>query len=164
MRAIIHVPSALLAIALFALPAWTGPKTVSILSDFDVDSGMFVYCDVSTPVPRITCETGMGDDDGYIRVVGDGDKEVIILVTQLALASGNIEFQVEGRTQLKDGSFVKFNIVPGIDKDVASDLGQFIRIPEVMDEIRVGVRIEGTDDVPDTGATAEKVTVVYDAF
>lgn len=144
----------------FAQP---GVRPVKVFSAFDVDSTSFVYCVPAAPVQFVACNTaGAGTDagDGWIGVRGMSEKAVIIRVDAIALTAGSIDFTIEGRWLDSAGTRATATLIVPISKTAVA-AGQPVRIPENVEEIRVGVRINGTDDgdgVPDS------VTVHVDAF
>ena len=73
------------------------------------------------------------------------EKRVTIRVDDLALTAGSIRFVVEGRSTDDEGNKVTAQLIAFIDKAAVAP-GQPVRILEDYEEIRVGVRINGTDD------------------
>lgn len=158
---------ALLILATPALMAQPGVRPVKVFDAFDVDDVTFVYCVPSAPVPFVACDTlgaGDGDDDGWIGVRGMSEKEIIVRVDAIELDDPGVEslqFTIEGRWVDSSGTRATATLIAPIDKLVVA-AGQTVRIPENVEEIRVGVRINGLDDGGD--AVVESVTVHVDAF
>ncbi len=147
--------------AAFAQP---GSRPVRVFSSFDPDAGTFVYCDTTNPNPPfLKCDTsggGAGANDGWIGVRGMSEKVVTIRVDAIALTAGTIEFVVEGRSTDDEGNNVTARLIAPIGKTAVSP-GQPVRIVEDYDEIRIGVRINGTDD---GDAVPDDITVHVFAF
>lgn len=142
------------AILLFAWLADSSPATIELFSAFDVDSGSFVY--------NVDCGAAC-NADGYLVVTGRDAKSITVRVDAIALTAGSIEFQIEGRTQIGVSSppvFHTFTIFTD-NRDVVAD-GTLVPIVEDrVDEIRVGLRVNGTDD---GDAADESVSVIFDGF
>ncbi|MGH7166371.1 MAG: hypothetical protein ACREIS_12700, partial [Nitrospiraceae bacterium] len=137
----------LLAIAA-GLAAQPGVRPVKVFGAYDIDSLVYVYCVPAVPVPFVACDTGgtgVGADDGWIGVRGMSEKEVIIRVDAIVLTAGSIDFTIEGRWLDSSGTRATATLIAPISKTAVA-AGQPVRIPENIEEIRVGVRINGTDD------------------
>ncbi|MGH9365257.1 MAG: hypothetical protein ACRD1B_08350, partial [Thermoanaerobaculia bacterium] len=134
---------------------------------YDIDSLVYVYCVPAVPVPFVACDTGgtgVGADDGWIGVRGMSEKAVIIRVDAIELGApgvDSIDFTIEGRWLDSSGTLATATLIAPISKIAVAE-GQPVRIPENIEEIRVGVRINGTDDGGD--AVVESITVHVDAF
>lgn len=150
-----------------ALAAQPGVRPVKVFSAFDVDATTFVYCVPAVPVAFVACNTlGAGADagDGWVGVRGVSEKEVIIRVDAISLAVpgvDSLDFTIEGRWLDSSGTRATATLIVPISKTAVA-AGQPVRIPENIEEIRVGVRINGADDGGD--AVVESVTVHVDAF
>lgn len=159
--------SAVLLVALLTavgLSAQPGVRPVKVFSAFDVDAVTFVYCVPTAPVAFVACNTaGAGADagDGWVGVRGMSEKEVIIRVDAIMLAAGSLDFTIEGRWLDSAGTRATATLIAPISKTAVA-AGQPVRIPENVEEIRVGVRINGADDGGD--AVVESITVHVDAF
>lgn len=140
-----------------AASSGAGPNTSIIFDAFDVDAVTFVYCDTSAP-QGLTCATGAADDDGWLRVRGLGAKLVVIRPDAIALGAGTVQFTIEGRTQDSTGAYATMDLIAPIDF-AAAQAGKPVAIVELVDEIRVGVRINGADD---GDAVDDSITVHVD--
>ncbi len=136
--------------------ALASSRTKIMFDAFDVAAGTFVYCDVASPPTGVTCTTGAAADDGWLQVRGMDAKRIIIRPDIVSLAAGTIEVTIEARTTDSDGNFATETSIAPINY-AAAQAGQGVRIVENVEQIRVGLRINGADDgVPDS------VTVHYD--
>lgn len=147
-------------LAYVLLTAWSmsvaGPNTYVMFTAYNPAAGTFVYCDSASPPSGVTCVSGAGADDGWRGVRGLGNKSVIIRPDTVSLTSGTIQFTVEGRIADRAGNFASMDLVAPIDFAAAA-AGLSVLIVENVEQIRVGVRINGTDDgVPDS------ITVHFD--
>ena len=149
-----------------------GIKATIVFEDFDVDTvGSFTFCDTSDP-PGLgaVCTTGTDANDGWMRVP-PGVKEVNINVDNCRVLTSGVascRVTVEGRYEIEGSTgvaklFKTSTLIGPLDFfDVAND-GVTVRIVEGVDELRVGLSIEGGTD--EDGASADDlITVVLDFF
>lgn len=145
---------AIVAVAALVMQAPTGRASnaaVVLFDAFDVDGAGFVY--------NSDCGTNC-NADGYYEIKGMSSKSVTYRIDAVDLSTGFIEIAIEGRTEIGNntGVFNTFTLL--IDQRDAVIPGEFQPIPEEFEEIRVGLRLTGTDSDP----TDESVTVVFDRF
>jgi hypothetical protein len=143
--------------------AQPGVRPVRVFNAFDVDATTFVYCVPATPVAFVACDTlgaGAGADDGWVNVRGMSIREAVLRIDAMALTAGTIEFTVEGRWTDAAGTKATATLISPIDKAAAGP-GQVVVIAENVEEMRIGVRIDGTDDAD---AVPESVTIHVESF
>lgn len=142
----------LAAILVFGGVSLAAPNTSIIFDAFNPTAETFVYCDTGDPQGLI-CTTGAAAGDGWLRVPGLDGKIVVIRPDTVSLTSGTIQFTVEGRFQDKDGNWATMDLIALIDF-AAAQAGHPVAVVErAVEEIRVGVRINGTDDGVDDSIT-----------
>ncbi len=138
-----------------ALPA--GRSTVRLFDAFDVAAGTFVYCDSTSPPTGVTCATGAATDDGWVTGIRGMDAKVVIVRPDTVdLTSGSIQVTIEGRVSDASGSYATMDLVAPVDF-AAAQAGVIIQIIENVEQLRVGLRINGVDN-----ANADSVTVHFD--
>lgn len=148
----------LLATFLMASPFLrAGPNTYLLFDAFNPSAGTFVYCDSGSPPTGVTCSTGAAAGDGWIGVRGLDKKLVIIRPDTVSLTSGSIQATIEGRIEDSDGNWSTMTLIAPIDY-AAAQSGQPVSVVENVEQIRVGLRINGTDDGVD-----DSVTVHFDS-
>jgi hypothetical protein len=150
---------AAIAFLLWAPLAFSLPP-VNIFTNFDIASTSFVYCDTGDiPAQMSACSTGTAANDGWLPIGGNKDPMIAILTSAISV-TGTLEATIEVRyfndNSTKTTAITIFDFA-SIDAADGTD-DQAIKIIEGAVEMRVGIRINGTD----TGTQA--VTVVYNAF
>ena len=142
----------LAAILVFGSVSFAGPNTSILFDAFNPSAGTFVYCDTADPQGLI-CTTGAAAGDGWLRVAGLDGKVIVIRPDTISLVSGTIQFTVEGRVQDAAGNWATMDIIAPIDFDAAQAGHPVAIVERAVEEIRVGVRINGTDDGVDDSIT-----------
>lgn len=147
----------LFLILLVAVMATAGPNTRTVFDAFNPTAGTFVYCDTADP-QGLTCTTGAAADDGWFNVRGLDNKSVMINPDTVSLTAGSIQFTIESRTRRNASEgWSTMTLIAPIDFAAAQSPGHPVAIFENPDQLRVGVRINGTDDAVD-----DSITVRFD--
>lgn len=141
----------LLGLLLLASALVAAPNTSILFDAFNPTAGTFVYCDIAAP-QGLPCTTGAAAGDGWLRVVGLGNMVVVIRPDTVSLTAGSIQFTIEGRFQDRAGNWATMVLIAPIDF-AAAQAGHPVALFENVEEIRVGVRINGTDDAVDDSVT-----------
>ena len=121
--------------------ALAGVRDQKLFNAYNVASATYVYDEAG----------GDAVTDGWITDIG-GHVEKGIVVQIAAFAAASIEVRIEGSTVLSTGEKVRSVIYT--HSYTATETGDYIRVVEHLDEIRVGVKVT-------TDAGDQSVTVVY---
>ncbi|TDI36887.1 MAG: hypothetical protein E2P02_24125 [Acidobacteria bacterium] len=127
-------------------------KTKKLFDSYDLDSTRFVFTEAGDT----------GKEAGWIPIGDDTHKTIIISITRLDV-TGGIDIRIQGRSSVPGGRWTKF-VLHELNK-TEPVARQHITLPTgKFDQLRVGLRIGGSDDASDTGDAAENVTVTYHTF
>lgn len=147
-----------LALVLCLVTVASAQKRADILENYDLDSTTEIYCDpvsyaTDPPEGMDQCSTGSAAEDGWIDSRTEDFKGLAIHIDAMALSAGTIDVAIYAR--------VKVGTTPmqlGTTQQYASAATQYVVIPEATRQIRIGIRINGTDD---GDAADEDISLYY---
>lgn len=138
--------------------------TYRIFVDFDVDSTSYVYCDTTAiPAEMSACASGTAANDGWVPV-NSIYKAIQITLDQLSTDTAGIDYIVYGRLYgetIGDVIVAEATLADAVEGEATVIV---LNQDELVNEIRVGLKINTADDGTDTGADIEEITVVYQDF
>lgn len=152
-----------LATIFVIIPAFAA-DTYRIYVDFDVDSTSYVYCDTTAiPAEMSACVSGIAANDGWVPV-NSIYKGIQITADQLSTDGTGIDYIVEGRLY---GETIGVAVISEATiADAAEGTAVLLNMnqDELVNEVRIGLKINTADDGTDTGTDIEEITVVYQDF
>lgn len=150
-----------LLLGVWASPLLGQTRVASIFHDYDLDAAAYVYCEVgAAPEYMNQCTTGQAANDGWLNVASHQEKVVAIVLDQIDTATGidtTIEVRLKTEGDLRTSAITLVNLLV---KTTADTDNQLIRLPDEVEEFRVGIRLNTADD-PGPDAIIEDIDVVY---
>lgn len=133
-------------------------KRSDIFVNYDLDSTTEIFCNATTfstdpPEGMAACSTGSAAEDGWIDARQEDFRGIAIHIDAMVLTAGTIDVKIYGR--VKSGT-TPIQLGTTIAYSVATT--QYVVVPEALAQVRIGIRINGTDD---GDALSEDVSLFY---